>query len=79
MDEKFVTDLLKNELDKREESLKNCTKNIDDIRNKMSIATHNKDYFWNKKDLDGYEKTRRELRGEISALRQAIAKLERSD
>ena len=77
MEPDFVVNLLKKELDSRETSLKKHADIIDSLRNKLSTSTNKKDYFWLKKDLDWYEVQRRELRGEVSALRQAIKKLEK--
>ena len=52
------------------------------MRDKISrpdIQPGTTDYYWLRKELGAYEEARRQNRGEISALRQAIAKLERED
>jgi predicted nucleic acid-binding Zn-ribbon protein len=77
MDERYVIDLLKDTLDEKQEELDRTTKSIDHIRNRIHISTDKKDYIWLKKDLDVLENDRRELRGKVSALRQAIKKLEK--
>lgn len=77
MDEKYVINLLKDTLNDKQEELDRTTKSIDHIRNRIHISTDKKDYIWLKKDLDALEYDRRELRGKVSALRQAIKKLER--
>ncbi len=82
MDEKFVVNLLQKELDARDDRLKKVTEEITRIRDKISawdIKPGTTDYYWLRKELDVYDEKRRELRGETSALRQAIAKLERED
>lgn len=82
MDESFVPNLLKNELETREERLSKVTEEIHRMRDKIadvqSYAAFS-DVYWLRKEMEVYEKARRELRGEVSALRQAIAKLERED
>lgn len=77
MDERYVIDLLKDTLNEKQEELNRTTKSIDHIRNRIHISTDKKDYIWLKKDLDVLENDRRELRGKVSALRQAIKKLEK--
>lgn len=77
MDERYVIDLLKDTLDDKQEELNRTTKSIDHIRNRIHISTDKKDYIQLKKDLDILENDRRELRGKVSALRQAIKKLEK--
>lgn len=77
MDPNFVIELLKKELEARESSLEHHTNRIDALRNKLTTSVNKKDYIWLKRDLDWYEVQRRDLRGEISALRQAIKKLEK--
>lgn len=82
MDESFVPTLLKNELETREERLSKVTEEIHRMRDKIAdVQSYSafSDVYWLRKELEVYEKTRRELRGEVSALRQAIAKLERED
>ena len=82
MDEMFVPNLLRRELDSREEQMVKVTYEINRIRDKFSewdMKPGTTDYYWLRKELEVYEKARRELRGEVSALRQAIAKLERED
>jgi predicted nucleic acid-binding Zn-ribbon protein len=77
MDERYVIDLLKDTLNEKQEELDRTTKSIDHIRNRIHISTDKKDYIWLKKDLDVLENDRRELRGKVSALSQAIKKLEK--
>ena len=82
MDEKFVPDLLKKELQAREIKLEKLTQEINRLRDKLStgdFAPGTTDYYWLRKELETYEEARRQCRGETSALRQAIAKLERED
>lgn len=82
MDEKFVIQMLQKELDARDEKLEKLTQEIHRIRNKLStgdISPGTTDYYWLRKELETYEEARRQCRGETSALRQAIAKLERED
>ena len=82
MDESFVPNLLKNELETREERLSKVTEEIHRMRDKISdIQSYAAfaDVYWLRKEMEVYEKARRELRGEVSALRQAITKLERSE
>lgn len=82
MDEKFVPDLLKKELKTREDKLEKLTQEIHRLRDKLStgdFAPGTTDYYWLRKELETYEEARRQCRGETSALRQAIAKLDRED
>ena len=83
MDETFVPELLKKELETREEKLEMLTKEIHRLRDKISgrddIQPGSTDFYWLKKELGAFEEARRQCRGEVSALRQAIAKLERGD
>lgn len=79
MTETFVTDLLRTELETRQTSLSNLEIVISATRNKMTTTTNKRDYVYFKAELDKYETKRRELRGEVSALRQAIKRLERSE
>lgn len=82
MDEKFVIRMLQKELDARDEKLEKLTQEIHRIRNKFSeldIQPGTTDYYWLRKELETYEEARRQCRGETSALRQAIAKLDRED
>ena len=82
MDETFVPNLLRRELDSREEQMVKVTYEINRLRDKISdwgMTPGTTDYYWLRKELEVYEKARRELRGEVSALRQAIARLERSE
>lgn len=82
MDEKFVPDLLKKELQTREDKLEKLTQEIHRLRDKLSTSDFTPgttDYYWVRKELETYEEARRQCRGETSALRQAIAKLERED
>lgn len=82
MDEKFVPDLLRVELQTREEKLEKLTQEIHRLRDKLStgdISPGTNDYYWLRKELETYEEARRQRRGETSALRQAIVKLERED
>lgn len=77
MDEKYAVNLLKDTLEEKELELSRTANSINFLRNKIAISTNKSDYFWLKKDLDVLETDRRELRGQVSALRQAIAKLEK--
>jgi predicted nucleic acid-binding Zn-ribbon protein len=79
MTETFVIDLLRTELETRQTSLSNLEIVISATRNKMTTTTNKRDYVYLKAELDKYETRRRELRGEVSALRQAIKRLERSE
>lgn len=79
MTEAFVSDLLQHELDARKIRLESLDVQISVLRNRSTRTTNKKDYILYKTELDNLESERRNLRGEISALRQAIKKLERSD
>lgn len=82
MDESFVPNLLKNELENREERLSKVTEEISRMRDKIANVHafgSFSDVYWLRKEMEVYEKARRELRGEVSALRQAIARLEREE
>ena len=82
MDEKFVPDLLRAELKTREDKLEKLTQEIHRLRDKLSTGIFTPgttEYYWLRKELETYEEARRQCRGETSALRQAIAKLERED
>ena len=82
MDETFVPNLLRGELVLREEKLGKLSEEIHRLRDKIA-NTHDKnssfDVYWLRKELETYESARRELRGQVSALRQAISKLEKED
>ena len=78
MDEFYVVNLLKDTLDDKNRELQKTTDAIHFIRDKIADAdTSFNDIKWLSKDLEILEADRRELRGQTSALRQAIAKLER--
>ena len=77
MDKNYVVNLFKDELDENQEALDRTNEKINYLRNKLSISTSKQDYVSMKKDLDICEKDRRELRGRCSALRKAIALLEK--
>lgn len=82
MDESFVPNLLRNELENREERLSKVTEEIHRMRDKIAYVQPSGEFvttYWLRKEMEVYEKARRELRGEVSALRQAIARLERSE
>ena len=79
MEEDFVVNLLRQELESRELRFNDISKTIDKLRNNMAIETRKSAYFTMQHDKEAYEKIRRELRGEMSALRQAIKKLEDND
>lgn len=79
MDKYYVVNLLKDELYENQKELDRTNDKINYIRNRLSISTSKQDYVSMKKDLDICEKDRRELRGRCSALRQAIAKLEKEE
>ena len=53
------------------------------MRDKLSgrddILPGTTNYYWLRKELEAFEEVRRQCRGEVSALRQAIAKLEKED
>lgn len=77
MDEFYVINLLKDELEDKEKNLYKTTDAIKFIRSKLRETTNELDVKWLKKDLEVLENDRRELRGQCSALRQAISKLEK--
>jgi predicted nucleic acid-binding Zn-ribbon protein len=79
MDKYYVVNLLKDKLDENQEELDRANDKINYLRNRLSISTSKQDYVSMKKDLDLCEKDRGELRGRCSALRQAIAKLEKEE
>lgn len=79
MNETFVTDMLREQLTKREQMIEVVSEEIGLVRNKLATSTNKRDYISLRKDLESHEAMRRDLRGEISALRQAIKKLEKED
>jgi predicted nucleic acid-binding Zn-ribbon protein len=82
MDESFVPNLLRTELETREERLSKVNDEVHRMRNKIAHIQPSGEFsnvYWLRKEMEVYEKARRELRGEVSALRQAIARLERSE
>lgn len=79
MNETFVADMLREQLTKREQMIEVVSEEIGLVRNKLATSTNKRDYISLRKDLEFHEALRRDLRGEISALRQAIKKLEKED
>lgn len=77
--ENFVKDILEHELDTRIGELEKLTEDVVALRNKMTITTSKQLYSVLKSDIDQIDKRRRELRGEISALRQGIKKVMKED
>ena len=78
MDEFYVVNLLKDTLDDKNRELQKATDAIHFLRDKIADAnTSFNDIKWLSKDLEIIEGDRRELRGQCSALRQAISKLEK--
>ena len=77
--ENFVKDILEHELDIRIGELEKLTEDGVALRNKMTITTSKQLYSVLKSDIDQIDKRRRELRGEISALRQGIKKVMKED
>lgn len=77
--ETFAMDILQNELNTRIEEFNNLSEELNGIRNHMAICTSLSLYSCMESTKGAIEKRRRELRGEMSALRQAIAKLKRPD
>jgi predicted nucleic acid-binding Zn-ribbon protein len=77
--ENFVKDILEHELDIRIGELEKLTKDAVALRNKMTITTSKQLYSVLKSDIDQIDKRRRELRGEISAIRQGIKKVMKED
>ena len=79
MNETFVTDMLREQLTKREQMIEVVSEEIGLVRNKLATSTNKRDYISLRRDLESHEAMRRDLRGEISALRQAIKRLEKED
>ena len=75
--ESFAKDILERELNTRKLEFDRLSDEVCLLRNEMMISTSKALYSTLKSDIDQIDKRRRELRGEISALRQAISKLEK--
>lgn len=75
--ETFAKDLLNEELVKRKSEFDRLSDEACILRNEMAISTSKALYSTLKSDIDQIDRRRRELRGEMSALRQAISKLEK--
>lgn len=75
--ETFARDMLENELSIRKKEFERLSDEACVLRNEMMISTSKALYSTLKSDIDQIDKRRRELRGEMSALRQAISKLEK--
>jgi predicted nucleic acid-binding Zn-ribbon protein len=79
MDKYYVVNLLRDILADKNVELEKETWKINYLRNEISISTSRQDYGNLKTELDSCEQNRRLLRGQVSALRQAIAKLEKEE
>lgn len=77
--ETFAKELLEKELKEREEEFDKLNSDLDRLRNSIAICSSSSLYSCLSADKAMVEKRRRELRGEMSALRQAISKLGRPD
>lgn len=75
MDERFVSDILEAELRARVNEFNEISEKLNGLRNHMAISTNKGNYISMSSEKAELEKRRRELRGEMSALRQAIKKL----
>lgn len=75
MDERFVSDILEAELRARANEFNEISEKLNGLRNHMAISTNKGNYISMGSEKAELEKRRRELRGEMSALRQAIKKL----
>lgn len=75
MDERFVSDILEAELSIRVTEFNEISEELNGLRNHMAISTNKGNYISMSSEKAELEKRRRELRGEMSALRQAIKKL----
>lgn len=75
--ETFAKDILGRELNTRKLEFDRLSDEVCLLRNEMMISTSKALYSTLKSDIDQIDKRRRELRGEMSALRQAISKLEK--
>lgn len=75
--ETFARDMLENELSIRKKEFERLSDEACVLRNEMMISTSKALYSTLKSDIDQIDKRRRELREEMSALRQAISKLEK--
>lgn len=75
MDERFVSDILEAELSIRVTEFNEISEELNGLRNHMAISTNKSNYISMSSEKAELEKRRRELRGEMSALRQAIKKL----
>ena len=78
MDKAYVPNLLRDILVDKNVELEKETFKINYLRNEISSST-SRDYENLKTELDASERARRLLRGQVSALRQAIAKLEKEE
>ena len=78
MDKAYVANLLMDILVDKNVELEKETFKINYLRNEISSST-SRDYEYLKTELDASERARRLLRGQVSALRQAIAKLEKEE
>ena len=74
--ETFVTDILMTELSNRIKEFNEISDKLNGLRNHLTISTKKGSYFAMIGEKEQMEKRRRELRGEMSALRQAIKKLQ---
>lgn len=75
--ETFAKGILERELNTRKLEFDRLSDEVCLLRNEMMISTSKALYSTLKSDIDQIDKRRRELRGEMSALRQAISKLEK--
>lgn len=77
--ETFAKDILQHEFDIRVDEFNKLSQELSNLRNHIAICTSKSNYECMESDRTRMEQRRRELRGEMSALRQAIAKLGEKD
>lgn len=75
MNENFVIGILEAQLTMRVDEFNGLSTRLNGLRNHMAISTNKGNYISMGEEKAELEKRRRELRGEMSALRQAIKKL----
>ena len=79
MNKSYVPNLLRDILVDKNVELEKETFKINYLRNEISSSINLQDCENLRTELDACERARRLLRGQVSALRQAIAKLEKEE
>lgn len=79
-DEKYVVNLLQEILEKKVNEFNHLSRELDGLRNYALADPVSEEFFKVlSSDQEVMKQRRRELRGEMSALRQAISRLETED